>query len=232
MNLFTSAKTTYFIVFGAILFQAGFYNPAFGQRTDGTGTSSPVTSQGIAGSDVQSSEIRSLSSQMPRFAGFNRLDQTAYIGSNVYHPQRLSTGQTLPSGQQASSGNTRAMTTGSRTTRNAMSNRNMTTMNMGRGGVGTNTNTVRSVTSLGYSFNETLETIRQPEAIRMSQIENRINNNSRITAIVPITVEMENSTAILRGVVKNEHERRLLEQLVKLEPGIYRVQNELTLPME
>ena len=117
-----------------------------------------------------------------------------------------------------------------------MRNRNTTNMmgNMGRmGGLsGANTNTVRSVTSLGYSLSETVETVRPTEAVRISKIENRINNNSRIAALVPITVEMENSTVILRGVVKNEHERKLLEQFVKLEPGIHRVQNELTLPGE
>ena len=97
---------------------------------------------------------------------------------------------------------------------------------------GTNTNTVRSVTSLGYSLSETAEATRPSEAARVSQIENRINNNGRITVLVPITVEMENSTVILRGVVKNEHDRKLLEQLVKLEPGISKVQNELKLPGE
>ena len=232
MNFFTTVKATFAVMFGAFLIQTAFQNPAFGQ---GGGNNS----QGLSGSEIQGSEITSKMSEMPRFNGFERLEKTTYIGgTSAYFPPRMSTGQRLSSGQQASSGNTRTATTGSRTTGSAatMRNRNTTNMmgNMGRmGGVGgTNTNTVRSVTSLGYSLSETAETARPSEAVRISQIENRINNNSRITVIVPVTVEMENSTAILRGTVKNEHERKLLEQLVKLEPGIHRVQNELTLAGE
>jgi len=231
MSLFTSAKTTCLVLLGAILLQAAFHNQAFGQGS--SGTSSPASSSaGISGMDVQTSQLVSKSNEMPSFRGFERLDKTIYIGGiATYFPERLSTGTRLSSGTQQSSGNTRAMTTGSRTTRNTMGNRNMATMNMGRGGVGTNTNTIRSVTSLGYSFEETIGTIRPPEAVRAIQIENRVNNESRINAIVPITVEIENTTAILRGVVANERERKFLEQFVKMEPGIYRVQNELTLPV-
>ena len=246
MNLFTSLKTVCWIAFGAILIYSASQNPVWGQRTGttsggtGGGTSSPITDQGIAGSDVQMSELSSQASNMPRFSGFERLDRTIpFLGnSGTYYPPRSSAGTRLSSGTQASSGNTRTTTTGSRTTRTASTARNRTTTgmmgNMGRtGGLGgTNTNTVRSVTSLGYSFNETTATLRPEQTVRVSQIENRIKNNHRINAIAPITVEIENTTAVLRGIVENEHQRKLLEQFVKLEPGIYRVQNELTLPPE
>ena len=62
--------------------------------------------------------------------------------------------------------------------------------------------------------------------MRVPQIESRINS-SRVQPVVPVTVEIKDKTAVLRGVVKNEHDRRLLEQFVKLEPGIVKVQNEL-----
>ncbi len=93
---------------------------------------------------------------------------------------------------------------------------------------GTSSNTVQSVTSLGYSLGNTS---RSAEPVRAPVIENRINT-SKVKPLVPVTVEIKDSTAILRGVVKNDHERNLLEQFVKLEPGIHKVQNELLCPLE
>jgi len=232
----------------AILSQAAFQNSAFGQSSGlgggGGGGGSPITSDpGISGLSVQSSELTSKADQMPRFSGFRSLDANFFLGkTDAYFParssagviQRTGTGGSTGRGSQQSSGNTRAMTTGSRATGTAnMRNRNMSNMmgNMGRmGGLGgMNTNTVRSVTSLGHSFSET-DTARPTEAARISRLENRINKSSKITPLAPITVELNNSTAILRGAVENEHQRKLLEQLVKLEPGISKVQNELTYP--
>ena len=43
-------------------------------------------------------------------------------------------------------------------------------------------------------------------------------------------VSVQDGTATLRGVVATEHDRVLAEQLVRLEAGISRVKNELTLP--
>jgi hypothetical protein len=43
----------------------------------------------------------------------------------------------------------------------------------------------------------------------------------------PIQVEMQGRTAILRGVVTTEHDRGLVEQVVRLEPGIEAVKNDL-----
>lgn len=44
----------------------------------------------------------------------------------------------------------------------------------------------------------------------------------------PLSVELQDRTAILRGVVATDHDRALAEQLTLLEPGISQVQNELT----
>ncbi len=43
-----------------------------------------------------------------------------------------------------------------------------------------------------------------------------------------IAVSMRGETAILRGVVADEHQRGLAERLIALEPGVLQVQNELT----
>ena len=252
MYRFNFLKTTCFILFFTFLMQAAFLNPLFGQTGQsgggGGGSADPTTSSpGISGQNAQMSELSSKADQMPTFPGFRSLDTNFFLGRvNAYIPARNSAGviqrtnaggSSGRSASQSTSGNTRSMTTGSRTTRSAagMRNRNMSTMgNMGRmGGIGgTNTNTVRSVTTLGHSFNETSAMIRSAEAVRISNIENRINNSNKIKSLTPITVELNNSTATLRGVVEDEHQRKLLEQFVKLEPGISRVLNELTLPTE
>jgi len=50
----------------------------------------------------------------------------------------------------------------------------------------------------------------------------------RLQTQAPLSVELQNRTAILRGVVATGHDRVLAEKLTLLEPGIDRVQNELT----
>lgn len=52
---------------------------------------------------------------------------------------------------------------------------------------------------------------------RVSQIEKRS----------AITVALENETAVLRGRVATERDRLLAEAIARLQPGIWRVQNEL-----
>ena len=217
-------------------------------QSGGSGGGSPTSSSpDISGAEVQSSELVSKSSEMPKFAGFEGLNVTAFLGNsgNYLYPRdasgasrsimqsrssSTSRGQRTSSGASVgSSGNTR--TTGSRTTSRTggMGNRNASNMGM-RGGMGrtggANSNTVQAATSLGYSLNEFSATNPSTVAMRAPQIESRINS-SRVQPVIPVTVEIKDKTAVLRGVVKNEHDRRLLEQFVKLEPGIVKVQNEL-----
>ena len=50
---------------------------------------------------------------------------------------------------------------------------------------------------------------------------------ARTGATAPIGLQVRNGTATLQGVVASEHDRRLAEQLVQLQPGIQRVRNEV-----
>jgi hypothetical protein len=59
-------------------------------------------------------------------------------------------------------------------------------------------------------------------------VADMIRRNQRIQKLSPITVSLDNETAILRGRVATEHDRQLVEILTRFEPGIWRVQNELT----
>ncbi|NQT38520.1 MAG: BON domain-containing protein [Planctomycetes bacterium] len=54
-----------------------------------------------------------------------------------------------------------------------------------------------------------------------------LQRSSRVQIIAPVEVAIEGQTAILRGTVASQHDRVLAEQLVRLEPGIWNVKNEL-----
>lgn len=49
----------------------------------------------------------------------------------------------------------------------------------------------------------------------------------QIAQVSPITVTMEQDTAVLRGQVRTQRDRQLAEDIVRLEPGVWEVRNEL-----
>ena len=53
-------------------------------------------------------------------------------------------------------------------------------------------------------------------------------NVKRIQFRGPMQISIAQRTATLRGAVASEYDRMLAEQLIRLEPGIRQVQNELT----
>jgi hypothetical protein len=55
-----------------------------------------------------------------------------------------------------------------------------------------------------------------------------IRGLARVQSRGPVRVELQDRTAVLRGVVATNHDRALAEQLALLEPGISRVENQLT----
>ena len=70
---------------------------------------------------------------------------------------------------------------------------------------------------------------REPVPSDLAQVvTTRLQGIKAIRAQSPLAVEFEDSTAVLRGEVASEHDRVLAEQLVRLEPGVGQVRNELT----
>jgi osmotically-inducible protein OsmY len=55
----------------------------------------------------------------------------------------------------------------------------------------------------------------------------RFGGSTRIRFLQPADVVLEGSTVVLRGGVATEYDRALAEQLARLEPGVWRVRNEL-----
>lgn len=95
----------------------------------------------------------------------------------------------------------------------------------GRGGGGGRTTRTEVRTSLRLGFRPSLPTTVQ----RGSRLVERLTTSPRIRSRSPMEVVVQEQTAILRGAVATDHDRRLAERLAMLEPGIRRVQNELTL---
>lgn len=63
--------------------------------------------------------------------------------------------------------------------------------------------------------------------VALGSLSKRLGGTLRIKRQKPIQVTLQGSTVILRGEVATDHDRLLAEQLVRLEPGIWAVQNEL-----
>lgn len=59
-------------------------------------------------------------------------------------------------------------------------------------------------------------------------VSEMIRRSDGIRKLSPIHVTVQNETAILRGQVATEHDRQLAELLARFEPGVWQVQNELT----
>jgi hypothetical protein len=95
-----------------------------------------------------------------------------------------------------------------------------------RFGSGRTTDEIRTKVRLGF-------TVPKPARAQLarlgSKLATRMETSSWLETRSPMEVAIEGNTAILRGVVASEHDRSLAERLAKLEPGIRRVENRLTL---
>jgi len=95
----------------------------------------------------------------------------------------------------------------------------------GGGAFGSRTSTpeIRARLRTGFRF------ARPAPAQRSSRLASRMEKSSWLQHRSPMEVTIEGGTAVLRGVVATEHDRVLAERVAKLEPGVRRVENLLTL---
>ncbi len=91
----------------------------------------------------------------------------------------------------------------------------------GRYGVGSNAAQVFRGLNMGSD-------LRAPANPQLSTaVTQHLTKSMRLPAGAPVEVSVRGDTALLRGVVATEHDRALAEQLVRLEPGVAKVANEL-----
>jgi len=96
----------------------------------------------------------------------------------------------------------------------------------GSGRYGRTTTTVRPTLELGFNH-----AAPAPEPLATG-LAHRLNQASSLGFVQAAGVSLENGTAVLRGSVASDHQRALAEQLLLLEPGVRRVDNQLTVTAE
>jgi len=68
---------------------------------------------------------------------------------------------------------------------------------------------------------------RTPEKVNHG-LSSQLARTGRLQSLSPVVVSVRGDTLVLRGAVATQHDRDLAEQLMRLEPGVARVENELT----
>jgi osmotically-inducible protein OsmY len=63
-----------------------------------------------------------------------------------------------------------------------------------------------------------------------TQVQSMLAKSSKILSKDTIIVAVDGDGLVLRGLAKDDHERRLAEALVRLTPGVRNVRNELAVP--
>ena len=189
-----------------------------------SGSSGSPPDRAITGTSIQATSFQSASSSMPSFKAMNTL-------SNMGNTEMFGGGAPVSNFADRASSSSRSTTSTRSTSRTTSrsTNRNMT-MNrntMNRGGMGANSTTIQSVTSFDAS------TMGMPSRsvgtgnLRVAGLENHIN--ARFNPAQPISIEAAGSTVTIRGTVHSEQQRRVMEQAIRMEPGISRVKNELAI---
>lgn len=87
------------------------------------------------------------------------------------------------------------------------------------------TGEIRAKVRLGFS-------VPRPSPAQLvlqgSKLATRLEQSSWLQTHSPMEVSIESGTAILRGVVATDHDRRLAERMARLQPGVRQVENQLT----
>jgi hypothetical protein len=103
----------------------------------------------------------------------------------------------------------------------------------GRANVGTNTGT-GNITNYGSPITFALDVRFAAPAIQSPQLQADLQSLLGRTPFVrqpdAVRIEVIGSTVVLRGRVADDDERRLIEGMVRMEPGVREVRNELTFP--
>ena len=100
----------------------------------------------------------------------------------------------------------------------------------GRGGqTGLNNNNTRNTgrTALRIPFRLGFEMPRVPAQVLRATVQRRITKLPGLQAANKVVAVIEKDTAVLQGTVTNSDQGDLIAGLMLLEPGVYKVRNEL-----
>jgi hypothetical protein len=80
--------------------------------------------------------------------------------------------------------------------------------------------------TLYYSTSSSSSAQSAPTGLQ-AEVQNILNRSSRLDSVNTIQVAADRGTLVLRGIVKDDHERRLAEAIARLTPGVHELRNEL-----
>lgn len=209
-------RTMIAVVAAASLLVLSLPAAAWAQTRTGTGTASRGSSAlGAGGFNAATSGMPSLGnaaqvSSGDRFVRDSR-QAGAFVGADSADTREF-VGQV---GAGAAGQSRNAMQGRGRSTRRSTANANRG-RNAGRSAE------IRSAVTVGFRHQA------PAEAELSAALLARLQRADRIKSLVPLEISIGNGTATLRGAVATSYDRALAEQLVRLEPGIRQVQNELT----
>lgn len=150
----------------------------------------------------------------------------SFVGGNAQSAQAIA--QQVGGSQQGSTGmGANGMGMGGNA--NASRRNLMTQMRGGQNATGTQSmgNTTNAVTPIRASLREAFDHPHLSAPDVNESLSRRLRNTPAVTAR-SLEVTIQDQTVVLRGEVSTEHGRLLAEQLARLEPGIWKVRNELT----
>ncbi len=186
-----------------------------GSSSSGSSGSSSLSSTGM---DNSASELTS-TQDAPTFQGFDSLGTSNFVGipnSSSF----IGTEQTFEASKTTSSKRTTTPTTRRTSTSRTSSNRTGTMNRTSR--TSTGDRNVRALTTSEVTFSP-MEVDQ-----RSTELQSRI---VRIPNLSPVSnrigVKVDGNSVTLSGNVPTTHERKIAEQLVRLEPGVDSVRNQL-----
>ena len=88
----------------------------------------------------------------------------------------------------------------------------------------------RRAADLRISLHAAFDYPKTPAAQMSLAMTRRLSKSLAALSGSDLDVEIRDGTATLRGAVATDHDRRVAERMVRLEPGVWRVKNDLTVP--
>lgn len=198
------------------------------------GTSSISGSRSGSGGATSSSSMSSQLEQAASNTQFSRSSRGAenFVGADSSDSRNILGYENSAQRTSRNGRNTRSTTRSAYSNTNRNANRNFNSYgNSGSYGYGTQSNRARygqttvdlqPTLSLGFDY-------AGPVVPNLTtKLVSRLKTSAVATAALPVQVQVLDGTATLTGTVASDHERALAEQLLALEPGVRRVDNQLS----
>jgi osmotically-inducible protein OsmY len=109
-----------------------------------------------------------------------------------------------------------------------MGNRMMGQNGFGMGGYGAFGNQNSQQRQLVTAYRTDIEVVARPTANLSTSLTRQLRETPGVRSLSPLRATQRGRTLILEGAVATEHDKALIERMVRMEPGVDQVQNDLT----